>query len=427
MFTTRTICATLALFASFCAFADVEVSLSDIEGTSEDAEGIANRTYSEEQTELQRRIFRNYNRRLRPVKNQSLPINVQLHIYLMHLSVDQLQQTMTVHGHIYMTWRDEIAVWDKADYNGVFQTMAKQWDIWTPDLRIANRVSGAGQYFEISKRSHATLVSNGPESTRVEIYPTFSIKMACKFDYSDYPYDEQSCALRLYTAQPMSEVQLTVYYNINPSVLLGWGSQSAKRHISDWELVEVTNNISYYADRSYSYKVPMTGAQISKTWSIHLTWVKVRRIALYYGIALVLPGLVSMVFNTLSFLSPNTDQSFYILVANFFLQAVFLQDFIYELPPAVGGKPRIVRFGEWILIETTVAVILNVWIRRLEAQNKRSTGKVAQFALRFVPGQSDIEPTDIDSNAPFLATIVKTSCAVFFFLFSVLMTAVCLL
>ncbi|KAK0398896.1 hypothetical protein QR680_002801 [Steinernema hermaphroditum] len=430
MFTTRTIWIVFALLASFYAFADEEVSLSDFSeiDTKEDAaESIANRTYSEEQTELQKRIFRNYNRRIRPVKNQSLPINVMLHIYVMHLSVDQREQTMTIHGHIYMTWRDEIAVWDKGDFNGVFQTMVKQWDIWTPDLRIANSVAGVSQYFEISKRSHATLISNGQESTRVEIYPTFSIKMGCKFDYSAYPNDEQQCALRLYTAQPMSEVQLSVYYNINPSVLLGWGSQSAKRHISDWELLDVTNNITYYADRGFSYNVPITGAQIAKTWSIHLTWIKIKRIALYYSVALVLPGVVSMIFNTISFLSPQSDQSFYILVANFFLQAVFLQDFVYELPPAVGGKPKIVRFGEWTLIETIVAVMLNMWIRRLEAQNRRSTGRIAQFALKFVPNTVHDEPADIENNAPYFATVVKFICALSFFLFSCLIGAIYLL
>lgn len=56
----------------------------------------------EELSNLQRQIFRNYNRKIRPVRNQSLPIQVSLHIYLMHFNVDQLQQTITLNGHIYM-------------------------------------------------------------------------------------------------------------------------------------------------------------------------------------------------------------------------------------------------------------------------------------------------------------------------------------
>lgn len=57
--------------------------------------------------------------------------------------------------------------------------------------------------------------------SRIEIYPTFSIKIGCKFDYSAYPFDTQICALGIYTANRMSEVQLSVYYNMQPTVLLG--------------------------------------------------------------------------------------------------------------------------------------------------------------------------------------------------------------
>ncbi|TKR68415.1 hypothetical protein L596_024404 [Steinernema carpocapsae] len=325
-------------------------------------------------------------------------------------------------------------------------TMAKQWELWTPDIRIANSVAGVSQYFEISKRSHASLQSNGPSSTRVEVYPTFSIKMACKFDYSAYPFDEQACALRLYTAQPMREVQLSVYYNIPPTVLLGWGRQSAKKHVSDWELLSITNNISYYSDRKFSYKAPTSGAQFARTCfksicfrSILLTWITVRRIAIYYGIALVLPGIVSMLFNILSFLVPKSEHSFYILVANFFIQAIFLQDVVFELPPAVGNAPKIVRFGEWTLIETIVALFLHFWIRRLEAQNQRSTGKMAKFALNFVPGHSEPklfpdeenaasdEASLIGSDAPYIVTVVKSICAACFFLFSLLISLIYLI
>lgn len=45
-------------------------------------------------------------------------------------------------------------------------------------------IAGVNQYFEISKRSHATLNSVTPESTKVEIYPTFSITIGCDFDFT---------------------------------------------------------------------------------------------------------------------------------------------------------------------------------------------------------------------------------------------------
>lgn len=32
-----------------------------------------------------------------------------------------------------------MAVWDPIQFNNIRSTMAKQWDIWQPDLKIANR------------------------------------------------------------------------------------------------------------------------------------------------------------------------------------------------------------------------------------------------------------------------------------------------
>jgi hypothetical protein len=96
-----------------------------------------------------------------------------------------------------------------------------QWELWQPDLKVANSIGGVSQYFEISRRSHATLTSIDPNRTKIEIYPTFAISVPCDFDFADFPFDEQNCALRLYTTPSMKEVELTLYYNLNPSVVLG--------------------------------------------------------------------------------------------------------------------------------------------------------------------------------------------------------------
>lgn len=55
-----------------------------------------------ELTSLQSFLFDKYNRKIRPVKNQSYPIRIQVHVYIMHYSVNQIEQTITINGHIYM-------------------------------------------------------------------------------------------------------------------------------------------------------------------------------------------------------------------------------------------------------------------------------------------------------------------------------------
>uniref|UniRef100_A0A0M3IR14 Neur_chan_LBD domain-containing protein n=1 Tax=Ascaris lumbricoides TaxID=6252 RepID=A0A0M3IR14_ASCLU len=279
--------------------------------------------------------------------------------------------------------------------------MVKQWEIWTPELRVTNSVSGVGQYFEISKRSHVIIQSNGKAWSRVEVYPTFSIKVGCMFDFSDYPYDQQRCALGIFTAYRMSDVQLSIYYNIQPTVLLGWGAQSDKRHISDWKLEKVSTNLSYYSNGKFSTVRPVDpeqldiscselifflneillhagwGAQSDKrhisdwklekvstnlsyysngkfstvrpvdpeqldiSWSILYTWLYLKRNAFCFGLAVLLPSVIAYMFVIFSFLLPSPESAIYILIANLFLLGIFLEDLISILPPTIGRAPRI--------------------------------------------------------------------------------------
>uniref|UniRef100_A0A183BTD5 Neur_chan_LBD domain-containing protein n=1 Tax=Globodera pallida TaxID=36090 RepID=A0A183BTD5_GLOPA len=330
-----------------------------------EAEVMANRTYVQEQSELQKAVFRSYDRKIRPVRNQSSPVTIFFHAYLMHFSVDQLQQTVLLNGHIYMSWIDEMAVWDPAQFNNVRTTMTKQWELWHPDLRIANSVSGVNQYFEISKRSHATLTSISPNRTKVEVYPNFNIKVGCHFDYSDYPFDQQQCAARLYVASVMSEVELSVYYNLEPSVMLGWGNQSTKRHISDWELLSVQANLSFYRNRKYSSTRPTSAFEAQSSWSLLLLGVRLRRNAPLFWLSLALPSLCCALVNVVSFLLPVPEHSVGLLLLNFFLHGMFIRDALRALPPAVGDTPRIVLCANILLPVTLLCLLLHLGSRSL--------------------------------------------------------------
>uniref|UniRef100_A0A915DB93 Neurotransmitter-gated ion-channel ligand-binding domain-containing protein n=1 Tax=Ditylenchus dipsaci TaxID=166011 RepID=A0A915DB93_9BILA len=388
------------------------------------AEEIANRTYVQEQSALQMKIFKDYNRKIRPVRNQSRPIQTYLHIYVMHFSVDQMQQVITLNGHIYMTWTDEIAVWDPTLFNNVRTTMAKQWDLWQPDLRVANSVSGVNQYFDISKRSHASLTSLSPTATKVEIYPTFSMRIGCHFDYSDYPSDVQKCALRLYTTNVMSEVELMIYYALSPSVMLGWGKQAEKRHISDWELLSVTSNLSYYRNKKYGTDRPATGWEAQNTWTLILVWIELKRNANLFWVALALPSFVSSLLNLFSFLLPKPEHSILITVANFFLQSVFLRDAIKELPPVVEDtSPRIVQYDNALLLMTTITLALHLCSLKIAEKRQKIPTEYAdrfKWLLKYISiGKDALESEEqyIDTMAVFrnvgvLIYIIVTLCLV---------------
>lgn len=78
----------------------------------------------------------------------------------------------------------------------------------------------------------------------------------------------------------MQEVELSLYYGLNPSVvlckflknnkylvkILAWEEESNKRHISDWELFGIEANTTYFRYRSYNRTRPVDPYDLMQTW-----------------------------------------------------------------------------------------------------------------------------------------------------------------
>ncbi|KAI6187942.1 Neur-chan-LBD domain-containing protein [Aphelenchoides besseyi] len=106
---------------------DAQLSVADLERLSnnngdDDPADIQNKTYVEEQTALQKHLLNRYDRHSRPTSDLSKPTIVSIHLTILHFSVQEKQQSITFYGHMYMTWFDEKAVWNPADFNNVRMT-----------------------------------------------------------------------------------------------------------------------------------------------------------------------------------------------------------------------------------------------------------------------------------------------------------------
>ncbi|CAD5214968.1 unnamed protein product [Bursaphelenchus okinawaensis] len=417
-----------------CMGAMAQLSVVDVdvaEQNDDDAAVVANRTYAEEHTALQRDIFINYNRNLRPIKNQSLPLKAQAHVYIMHFSVQENQQSMKLYGHIYMTWFDEMAVWDPVNYTNVRTTMVSQWQLWQPEIKVANSIAGSSQYFEISKRSHAALTSITPVLTKVEIYPTFSISIGCGFDFSDYPFDVQECALRFYNSNPMSEVELVVYYELKPSVMLAWGNDTNKKYISSWKLDNVTANISYYHNRVYNDTRPTTAAEKELTWSIFVTKITLVRNCQHYWVTLAIPTFCAMLLNAFSFMFSKSELALVTVIANFFLQLIFMLNELIELPPSTAEPPRIIRYSAYLMIMTTTAMMLHLFIRRLRYKQvpvpneyvKRIKDVIANIKIGDKKEDETSESSQTsESDAYLYADLTRNLCLILYFTFGIVLS-----
>uniref|UniRef100_A0A1I7XT83 Col_cuticle_N domain-containing protein n=1 Tax=Heterorhabditis bacteriophora TaxID=37862 RepID=A0A1I7XT83_HETBA len=238
--------------------------------------------------------------------NISMPTEVQIHFHIIHASINQNEQTMTLHGHLYMF-------------------------------------------------------------AKVEMYPTFSIKVGCNLDYSAFPYDVNTCALSIFATQRMSEVQLKVYYGMPPTLSLGWGDQADKRVISDFEIINVTNSLSYYKHGNTTDLEPITANEMAISWAYHFT-VFFSSHYLNFNSRFILGQfftpqshfVVSAIFNILPFFLPSLTYAIYSFVSNVVLQAVFLQELINKLPLVANTVPKSVSFYSITMLLNVTSLALHL-------------------------------------------------------------------
>ncbi|VDK28763.1 unnamed protein product [Gongylonema pulchrum] len=200
----------------------------------------------------------------------------------------------------------------------------------------------------------------------------------------------------------MSEVQLSVYYNMQPTVLLGWGEQSDKKHVSDWLIDSVTMNVSYFTGGKYRSERPTEAEQLDVSWSILYTWLTLHRNAFCFSLAILLPALISYMFIIFSFLLPSPNSSIYVLLANLFFLGTFLEDLTVMIPPAIGRLPKIVWFTAISLVLTSVAVFMQLWLRYL-LKRQDAVSRWYQYLLnlnRIIPFRWRIRAFGAPADGP---------------------------
>ncbi|CAI4232319.1 unnamed protein product [Auanema sp. JU1783] len=348
------------------------------------AEELYNKTYSEYSTELERSIFSKYSTKIRPAKNQSAPTLVDIHWHIIHASVNQELQTLTLHGHLFMRWEDEFLGWDPDDFNGIRIIQARKWHVWHPKIRVANSISGLRAHQDISPVAHVLIQTHSKEKgAMIEMYPTFSINVGCYFDYADYPNDINNCTAIIYSHAKMTEVVLRVYESWPPTLMLGWGGQESKRIISDFEMVSFTNQLLYYINGTATKEAPVTERQKYGTLPILAGTLQLRRHTALYGIGILLPCLVSIAINICSFYLPSLHMAVYSIMSNYFIQITFLQEFITKLPLSVSRVPdTVVLYGVSMLFNLS-SFFIHVVLIILTKKNGTDTQTGSQFLTYF--------------------------------------------
>ncbi|KAL1243156.1 Acetylcholine receptor-like protein [Trichinella spiralis] len=292
--------------------------------------------YQEILNGLERSLLETYNHHHRPVKDENQGLIVLFFAVIQHIEeVNEEHQTMTVHGFQYLLWNDEYLSWNPEQFNGVNRLLMHSWHIWKPDLILYNAAGQADDSIRYTFYQHSWVESNG----RVEHFPMFRYKASCKFDFTDYPYDVQSCPVILGSWNyNLKELDIRPL-DRKPMLNLFW--EDEKVIVSGWKVIDVHMNVSFWnamTDQERSQWPPEEEHALH--FPLIYIWIKMERYAPHFTISVLLPTLAVV-----------------LLAFNLLLQTVLAEDMLSQLPSSSASIPRIVKYFAFNLTATVFAMM----------------------------------------------------------------------
>ena len=129
-----------------------------------------------------------YDKNLRPIRNQSLPIQVYVQFNIGAIvELEEVSEKFKVAGIMRMSWRDEFITWNPTDYDGIEMLLLPSETVWHPVLVIGNPFDNDEivpyDWVPVRYFFNGTAVFT----------PGNIISSKCSIDTSFYPWDKQIC------------------------------------------------------------------------------------------------------------------------------------------------------------------------------------------------------------------------------------------
>ncbi|XP_052683848.1 neuronal acetylcholine receptor subunit beta-3-like [Crassostrea angulata] len=142
---------------------------------------------------LQEKLFKNYNRYRKPVKVSSNRIFVSLTLDILSLpKLDIKSQTLHAANWLTYSWTDEYLTWNSSVFSNIDYVRLPADKIWIPSVCNLQEISGRRclTYDSVKdSRSEAVIHSSG----QVYLTETMDSIVLCKFDALHFPFDTQTC------------------------------------------------------------------------------------------------------------------------------------------------------------------------------------------------------------------------------------------
>ena len=287
----------------------------------------------EEAKTLHADLLKDYNKFVRPVRNQSKTVDVYFYFALVAIQdFDEVKEQFSVTGVFFLHWIDQNMKWNKEDYGNITSVMMGYKDVWVPEIILTNpsqKLDSFGKEWQVIR-----YLSYGFATW----YPADLIKATCSLDLRYFPFDIQECSMELYIwAYTANEVRLiSAREDIDTDVMRG-------EH-GTWKLL----NTSVKSEVSHNiYRATLT--------------FRLKRKSLYVIVNIVLPILFLSILNVLVFILPaESGERVSYAITVLLAIAVFMTIITDTLPKKSEPLPLISYFLMVDLIVSALTSLLTI-------------------------------------------------------------------
>ncbi|KAG8235332.1 hypothetical protein J437_LFUL003615 [Ladona fulva] len=268
-----------------------------------------------------------------------------------------MRSLMTVYCWVKMFWSDEKLKWNSSDYGGLTRLYLPDHEIWQPDIVLYNR----DYCWKVIKKGSLSRSASGTEvdhygSTHSIVHedgtvlwvPPSLFRVFCDLNLRLWPYDEQTCILRLGS-----------WTYDGDQVDLQLDEHEAEMDLmvpnTEWEITSLTRkrNVAYYSC--------CTEAYIDVTFTLTL-----KRRSPTYNAVVITPASVIVVMTLMTFwLPPNSGEKLMLGGCTALIICIFMLFFAQMLPAMANHTPLVVTFYSSSLILVTISMIVSVAVLNL--------------------------------------------------------------
>ncbi|XP_055852779.1 acetylcholine receptor subunit alpha-like isoform X4 [Episyrphus balteatus] len=319
-------------------------------------------------------LLSNYNKLVRPVVNTTDVLKVCIKLKLSQLiDVNLKNQIMTTNLWVEQSWYDYKLRWEPKEYGGVHMLHVPSDHIWRPDIVLYNNADG---HYEVTLMTKATVYSNG----LVIWQPPAVYKSSCSIDVEYFPYDVQTCILKLGSwTYDGFKVDLRHMDEQQGSNIVDVGVDLSEFYMSvEWDILEVpaVRNEKFYTCCDEPY--------LDITFNITM-----RRKTLFYTVNIIIPCMGISFLTVLTFYLPSDSGEKVTLSISILISLhVFFLLVVEIIPPTSLVVPLLGKYLIFAMILVSISicvtvVVLNVHFR--SPQTHRMAPWVKRVFINFLP------------------------------------------